>query len=132
MGCVNRTCEIFAKILGAEPSITNNTCLATRFRDLKVSILNRRTTSPLVVPQFFSFENMDQRGNTLNLGETVILQEEINPFIDKLREGNIIVTAVHNHWLFDEPRLFYIHFESVEPPLRFAEKVARALQVLKK
>ncbi|MGB8956827.1 MAG: DUF1259 domain-containing protein [Tumebacillaceae bacterium] len=63
----------------------------------------------------------------MNLGETVILQAEINPFVSELRKRGIKVTAIHNHWLFDRPRLMYIPFESVEPPLQFA----RALRVLK-
>jgi hypothetical protein len=36
----------------------------------------------------------------------------------------------HNHWLFDQPRLMYIHFESLENPIRFARKVKDALNVL--
>jgi hypothetical protein len=63
-------------------------------------------------------------------GETVILQDEINPFISELRKRDIIVTALHNHWLFDEPRLFYINFESIDQPLDFAEKAAESFKVL--
>jgi len=81
------------------------------------------------IAPLFSFEDMDCEGRTLNLGETVILQEEINPFITALREQGIIVTALHNHWLFEKPRLFYIHFESIDKPLAFARKVARAFEV---
>ncbi|MCQ6281066.1 DUF1259 domain-containing protein [Bacillus sp. EB600] len=81
-------------------------------------------------PQAFSFENMDREGNALCLGETVILQEEINPLISRLREFGIIVTALHNHWLFDKPRLMFIHFESIDRPLSFSAKVREALDVL--
>jgi hypothetical protein len=87
--------------------------------------------SPLVNPQFFSFENLDSQGNALNLGETVLLQEEVNPLLTELRKRNILVTAIHNHWLFEQPRAMYMHFESVEPPLEFARKVREALRVLK-
>ncbi len=80
---------------------------------------------------FYSTEDPDNEGRTLNLGETVILQEEINRFISILRENGILVTALHNHWLFDEPRLMYIHFESIDRPLNFARKVAEALKVLR-
>ena len=80
----------------------------------------------------FSFENLDRKGNALNLGETVLLQEEINPLLTELRKRDIIVTALHNHWLFEEPRAMYMHFESVEPPLQFARKVREAFEVLKK
>ena len=84
----------------------------------------------MFIPQAFTFENLDSEGRGLCLGETVILQEEINPFMSRLREHNIIVTAVHNHWLFDEPRLMYMHFESIDRPLTFARKVRDAMDVL--
>lgn len=84
----------------------------------------------MFVPQAFSFESMDRQGRALCLGETVILQKEINPFVSRLRKHGIKVTAIHNHWLFDKPRLMYIHFESIDRPLQFARKVRDALNVL--
>lgn len=123
-------CESFGEILDAQSSIQNGVCVASRVRDLEASILGRETNSPLAFPQLFSFENLDDNGNALNLGETVILQHEINPFVNILTDENIQFTAFHNHWLFDDPRLMYVHFESIEPPLQFAEKVAEALEVL--
>ncbi|NEY72829.1 DUF1259 domain-containing protein [Bacillus mesophilus] len=86
---------------------------------MNATILNRRTRSPLSLPFALSFEN-PKNGRTLNLGETVILQKEINPFISALRKRNILVTALHNHWLFDEPRLMYIHWEKIDNPFEFA------------
>lgn len=125
-------CEEFAEILGAEIlTSTNDLCTVTFLRRIPAEILDRRTHSPLALAALFSFESMDRRGNTLNLGETVILQDEINPFITRLREHGILVTALHNHWLFEQPRLMFIHFESIDKPLDFARKVADALRVLR-
>lgn len=84
----------------------------------------------MFVPQAFSFENLDENGKALCLGETVLLQEEANRFMARLREEGIIVTAFHNHWLFEDPRLMYIHFEKIEKPIRFAKDVKDALEVL--
>ncbi len=124
-------CREFARILDAVPSVINGVCTATKFRsNLHPVVLGRRAESFMFVPQAFSFENIDREGRALCLGETVLLQEEVNPFISRLRENGIIVTALHNHWLFDEPRLLFIHFESIDEPLLFARKVRRALAVL--
>lgn len=126
-------CERFAKILGAEIlESSDGLCAVTFKRKLNVKILGRKTKSPLVLAALFSFESKDNCGKTLNLGETVILPEEINPFISILRKNGILITALHNHWLFEEPRLMYIHFESIDEPLDFAKKVAEALKVLRK
>lgn len=124
-------CQEFTRILGATPSVINGVCTATRSRtNIHPVVLGRRVESFMFIPQAFSFENIDRDGRALCLGETVILQEEINPFITRLRENGIIVTALHNHWLFDDPRLMYIHFESIDEPLDFARKVSNALEVL--
>ncbi|MGG1575355.1 DUF1259 domain-containing protein [Fictibacillus sp. NRS-1165] len=124
-------CIKFARILNSTPSVVNGVCLATRSRtNIHPVVLGRKAESFMFVPQAFSFENMDEKGNALCLGETVILQEEINPFLTKLRQFGIIVTAVHNHWLFDKPRLMYMHFESIDQPLAFARKVREAMKVL--
>jgi len=124
-------CRAFARILGATPSVINGVCTATRSRtNLLPKVLKRNARSFMFVPQAYSFENMDRQGRALCLGETVILQREINPFISRLRRHGIKVTAVHNHWLFDKPRLMYIHFESIDKPLDFARKVRDANRVL--
>ncbi|WP_461613220.1 DUF1259 domain-containing protein [Clostridium sp. Marseille-QA1073] len=126
-------CNEFARILGAEIlSTANDVCTVTFMRDINATILGRQTHSPLALAALFSFESSDNRGRTLNLGETVILQEEINDFISILRKNGILVTALHNHWLFDDPRLMYIHFESIDNPIDFARKVAEALCVLRR
>jgi Domain of Unknown Function (DUF1259) len=127
----NQLCDEFARILDSTPSIINGVCTATRSRtNIHPVVLGRRAESFMFVPQAFSFENMDKGGRALCLGETVILQEEVNPFMSRLRECGIIVTALHNHWLFEEPRLMYMHFESIDEPLSFARKVRYALGVL--
>ncbi len=150
-------CKRFAEILGAEIiESREGLCVVGFNRDLEVEILGVRTRSPLVLPVLFSFEparnngrnrnsrnnennrsdrdDRDNRNNerALNLGEIVLLQEEVNDFITVLRRNNIIVTALHNHWLFEEPRLMYLHFESVDQPLDFARGVAEALKTLRR
>lgn len=124
-------CNQFAKILGATPGIINGVCTATRSRtNIMPKVLGRKAGSFMFIPQAYSFENMDRQGRALCLGETVILQTEFNPFVSRLRKHGIKVTAFHNHWLFDRPRLMYVHFESIDRPLSFARKVRDANRAL--
>lgn len=125
-------CRQFARILGGDiTDQTSNSCTVMRMRtELAPTILRRPAATALTLAALFSYESPDTDGRTLNLGETVILQREVNPFIDVLRENNIIVTALHNHWMFDRPRLMYIYFESVSDPIVFAQAVADAFLVL--
>ncbi|CAH8246830.1 DUF1259 domain-containing protein [Paenibacillus melissococcoides] len=124
-------CRQFAQILGAQAQVINGVCTASRVRNnIKPTILGRRSRSFLTIPQAFSFESVSRNGKALCLGETVILTGEINPFISRLRQSGIKVTALHNHWLFTNPNLWYIHFEKIEQPLVFARNVRNALGVL--
>ena len=66
-------------------------CVVGRLRDINATILGRRTRSPLALPFMLSFENKIN-GRTLNLGETVLLQREVNPMLTALRRRGITVT----------------------------------------
>ncbi|WP_323645911.1 DUF1259 domain-containing protein [Lysinibacillus xylanilyticus] len=113
-------CQQLANIIGGEVITSTPVCVVQRLRDIKATILGRTTRSPLALPFALSFEGI--LANTLNLGESVVLQEEINPFMKELQKRGLIVTAVHNHWLFDNPRLMYMHWENVGDPTEFARK----------
>lgn len=119
-------CDRIAKILGGT-SMSNDTCSITIQRNLNATILGK----PYDTEHEITIESLDKEGNTLNTGEFTLLQNEVQKFIDAVRKEGFIVSALHNHWLFDKPRLMYLHIESVEPPIEFAKKLRRALNVLK-
>ncbi len=126
----SQLCRRFSSIIGGRPGVVNGVCVATAERNLKLRILGRPTDSALALYAFFSFEALDAQGRALNLGETVVLQSEANRFISALRRRDIIVTALHNHWLFESPRTLFIHFEAIKRPLQFARDVRAAFRVL--
>ncbi|MBB3111801.1 hypothetical protein FHS18_003869 [Paenibacillus phyllosphaerae] len=128
-------CDRLARIIGGTGSVTNGACVVQTLRNLNVKILGRRSRSPLTLPFALSVESKDSRGRTLNLGETVILEKEINPFVTELRKRGIKVTAIHNHWLFQSNCFKYIHWESIDDPVDFVQKsaaAARAVGILPK
>ena len=52
---------------------------------------------------------------------------EVNPVLKTLRENGIEVTALHNHMLDDEPRLFFMHFWANDDAQKLARGLAAAL-----
>ena len=52
---------------------------------------------------------------------------EVNPVLRALREHGVEVTAVHNHMLDEQPRLFFMHFWAVGDAVRLAEGLRAAL-----
>lgn len=127
---VGGLCQQFAHILGGRPHVEHDVCSVERGRPhIQVTIFGRSSHNTL--NSEWSFESLDQQGNALNLGETTLLEDEIYPFMWHLQRNGIMITALHNHWLMETPRLFYLHYASVEEPLSFARKVAEAYRVLR-
>lgn len=50
------------------------------------------------------------QGKMATTGDFVLTSEEVNPVIQALTQNGIEVTAIHNHMLDDQPRLFFMHF----------------------
>ncbi|WNQ12279.1 DUF1259 domain-containing protein [Paenibacillus aurantius] len=126
-----RLCMQFGKILGGESEIdAGPVCFVTRMTNLKETILGRRTRSPLVQMQMFSFESLDRSGRALCLGETALHQDQVNRLMSNLRKRGIKVTAVHNHWLKENPRLMYMHWEAIMNPVVFARKTKDSIAFL--
>ncbi|MFS0600450.1 DUF1259 domain-containing protein [Peribacillus frigoritolerans] len=123
-------CSKLAEILKGEAEQKKDVCMVTRERkDLKATILGHPTHSDLVIALEFSFEPTSNKNKTLNLAELVFLQEELNPFLKAIKKSDEIkVSAIHNHWLFEKPRLIYMHLESIQNPIDFAKEVAEALK----
>lgn len=72
--------------------------------------------------------NLQMDGNVAaTTGDFVLLAEEVNPVVKALTENGIVVTAVHNHMLFDNPRLFMMHFWAVGDPGKIAVGLKAAL-----
>jgi hypothetical protein len=43
------------------------------------------------------------------MGDLVLLQDEVNPVMSALLNNGLEVTALHNHFFWDEPHMFYMH-----------------------
>jgi hypothetical protein len=126
-----RLCNQFAGILGGAHTIEPGpVCFVNRPKPLNARILGRRTQSPLVRHQLFSFEQLDRSGRALCLGETVATQNQANRLIRNLQRRGIKVTAFHNHWLNETPRLMYIHWESIMNPVEFARRTKESIRFL--
>jgi hypothetical protein len=60
-------------------------------------------------------------------GDFVMLAKEVNPVIRALRTHGIEVEAMHNHMLFDEPHLYFMHFWANDDAVKLAQGLRAAL-----
>jgi hypothetical protein len=66
-------------------------------------------------------------GQAAITGDFVMIASEVNPVAQALREADIDVTALHNHHLGEDPRLFYMHFFATGDPTQLAKDLRGAL-----
>ncbi len=70
-------------------------------------------------------------GKAATTGDFVLTADEVNPVIKALLSNGIEVTAVHNHMLTDEPRLFFMHFWANDDTAKVAKGLRAALDQIK-
>ena len=66
-------------------------------------------------------------GKAAITGDFVLIGSEVNPVMKALRQNGIQVTALHNHMLQEQPRLFFMHFWADEDALKLARGLRAAL-----
>lgn len=90
------------------------------------------TEDGMVMPAFMGMAtgiNFQKDGNSAAItGDFVLLADEINPVIKILIANGITPTALHNHMIHDQPRLFMMHFWAVGNPEHLAKGLREALK----
>src|SRR5437667_1363765 len=45
------------------------------------------------------------------MGDTVLFEDEVNPAMSAALDNGLSVTALHNHFFFDHPKVYFMHLE---------------------
>lgn len=65
------------------------------------------------------------------MGDFVLLQDEVNPVMSVLLEGGLSVTALHNHFFYDNPKAYFMHIAGEGSAEQLAKGVRAALDKVK-
>lgn len=93
--------------------------------DLAVTLDEVRIRPALALGGWVAFKPM--HGQTMVMGDLVLLETEVNPVMLKLIEGGLEITAVHNHLLRASPAPFYMHVGGHGDPAKMAAVIRDAL-----
>jgi hypothetical protein len=120
--------------------VLNALALQGDFRDgvLKVNVPRsdlKVTIEGIATPTTFGFVGWValQKGSGdahVMMGDLVLTESEVNPVMSALLDGGLDVTAVHNHFFFESPRIFYMHVHGHGTPAELASKLKPALALI--
>ena len=66
------------------------------------------------------------------MGDTVVFQDEVTPAMDAAFAGGLEVTGLHNHFFFDEPKVYFMHIGGEGEPEKMATAVKNVWDAIKK
>jgi hypothetical protein len=71
-------------------------------------------------------------GMDVMMGDLVLLQDEVSPVMSALLDNGLDVTALHNHFFWDDPRMYYMHVHGHGNAADLARRVKPALDLIGK
>jgi hypothetical protein len=76
--------------------------------DLQVAVGDVHLKPALALGGWVAFKSLGG-GKAMAMGDLVLTGEEVEPVMQRLQQGGISQTAVHNHLLGENPRVMYMH-----------------------
>src|SRR3979490_721620 len=99
--------------------------------DLSVTVAGVKTPTPFGFGGWVAMTK-GTGGMDVMMGDLGLTQDEVNPGLSALLDNGLEATALHNHFFWDEPRMFYMHVHGHGSPAELARKVKPALDLIGK
>jgi len=99
--------------------------------DVKVTVAGVATPTPFGFGGWVAMTKATD-GTQVLMGDLVLLQDEVNRVMSALLENGFDVTALHNHFFWDEPRMFYMHVHGHGSAADLARKLKPAIDLIGK
>ncbi len=65
------------------------------------------------------------------MGDTVLFEDEVNAAMSAALDNGLSVTALHNHFFFDQPKVFFMHIEGEGTTEKLASAVKKVYDTTK-
>jgi Domain of Unknown Function (DUF1259) len=93
--------------------------------DLHVTVKGVAIKPGLALGSWAAFLGTDD--NAMVMGDLVLLEDELNPVMAKLRSAGFEISAVHNHLMGESPKILYMHYMGHGPATQLATLLRAAL-----
>ena len=98
--------------------------------DINVTVDGVATPTPFGFGGWIAFSRGDH-GDVM-MGDLVLTEDEVNPVMSAVLDNGLNVTALHNHFFYETPRMFYMHVHGHGSAEEIARRIAPALALIGK
>jgi Domain of Unknown Function (DUF1259) len=97
--------------------------------DLDVSVAGVKMTPPLGLTSWAAFQKAGDQ--VMVMGDMVVLEDQVNPVMSAALESGLEVTALHNHFLWDVPKVMFMHIGGMGDEAQLAGAVGKVFTKIK-
>jgi Domain of Unknown Function (DUF1259) len=98
--------------------------------DIKISV-DKWQMPPFMGLTSWAAFTPGMKDNAMVMGDLVLMQDEVNPVMSAALDNGLQVTALHNHFFFDEPKVYFMHIGGEGDTDTLAKGVRAALDTVK-
>jgi hypothetical protein len=69
--------------------------------------------------------------HTVVMGDLVLTEDQVNPVMSAALDSGLDVTALHNHFFWDTPKIMFMHIHGMGDEARLAEAVGKVFETIK-
>jgi hypothetical protein len=98
-------------------------------KDLKVIINGVKFTPGMGLTSWAAFKQVNN--HVMVMGDLVLTEDQVNPVMSSALENGLNVTALHNHFLWENPRIMFMHIEGMDSTDKLASAIGKVFEVIK-
>lgn len=97
--------------------------------DLSVTASGVKLTPPMGLTSWAAFRHVGN--HTIVMGDTVLLEDQVNPVMSVALDNGLEVTALHNHFFWDSPKVMFMHIAGMGDEAKLASAVGKVFAKIK-
>jgi hypothetical protein len=97
--------------------------------DLDVRVTGAHVTPPLGLTTWAAFTRVGDHAAVM--GDLVLLEDQVNPVMTAALDAGLEITALHNHFLFDSPKVMFMHLAGVGSEVDLARSVGKVFSKIR-
>src|SRR5215207_9092207 len=99
--------------------------------DVKVTVDGTPMPPFMGLTSWAAFQPGMKDGAAMVMGDMVLMQDEVNPAMSAALDNGLAVTALHNHFFYDEPKVYFMHIGGEGDAVKLATAVRKVQEKIK-